>query len=434
MPPDRRRLLFVCKSLPFTFKGGIQTHVWELTRRLLALGHEVTILTAGSWQRPTETVEREGRRIVYLRYLPGRRVPGLRKSLEDVSFNVAALLWLRRRARAYDCVHLQGRSGCLYPALVPRAARVPTVATFHRLLEVEYTYDGQATGRLDGFVHRRLMGWAELTCARRADRLVAVSEEMHRELLDAVGAAGLRPVHLLPNGVSEDFGAPLVERSERWQLCFVGRLERIKGVYTLLRALARMDERIELVFVGDGPERSGLERIVRRRGLQHRVRFAGNQDSDAVRYWMQRSYALVLPSFHETQGIVLLEAGICGRPVLAASAPGIDEVVQHGVHGLMFPAGDAVSLAVVADYLFDNPKLARRLGEAGRRQAQARYDWGGIAEATARVYEELCRATVNGVEPVETGEAIPERRKRALAAPNGVAFAPGVPDQPSPRT
>ena len=381
------RLLFVCKSLPFAFKGGIQTHVWELTERLVARGHEVTILTAGSWRAGVRTTERGGRVIVHLPYPPGRRVPLLRKTLEDLSFNVAAFGWLRRHAPDYDRVHLQGRSGCFYAALAPLNG-TPIVATFHRLLDVEYEYDGQRTGRLDGYLHRAVMSRAERAAARNADHVIAVSEEMRRELHEYVGPP-LAPLSIVPNGVSRAFGDPLVER-QRWQLAFVGRLEAIKGIYTLVRALAKTaDERIELVLIGDGPERRGLEQLTRRLGLEMRVRFLGDQDAESVRYWVQRSYALVLPSFHESQGIVLLEAGVCARPVIAASAPGIDEVVEHGVNGLMFPAGDVTSLAVVTDHLFASPKLAARLGQAGRARAVARYEWEAIATRTEDVYRRV---------------------------------------------
>lgn len=381
------RLLFVCKSLPFSFKGGIQTHVWELTEKLIMKGNEVTILTAGSWRDGLQVVEVEGRKIVYLPYPPGRKVPLLRKTLEDVCFNLAAYAWVKKRSKQYDRIHIQGRSGCFYAAMHKRGAGTPVVSTFHRLLEVEYEYDGQRTGKIDGFFHRFFMGLAERSAARNSDHTIAVSKEMKHELEHYVGG-DLSPISILPNGVNRDFGDPISDK-DRWQLVFVGRLETIKGIFTLINALPFMDERIDLVLIGDGPERKALESLVKRLGLRLRVQFMGNQDSCSVRYWIQRSYALVLPSFHETQGIVLLEAGVCGRPVIAAAAPGITEIVKHGYNGLLFSPGEVRALAICASHLFNDKDLANQLGKAGRYHATTYYDWSGIAEQTIELYRRI---------------------------------------------
>ncbi len=399
-------LLFVCKSLPYSFKGGIQTHVWELTRHLIGRGCRITILTGGSLRRGTYTETQEGREIIFLPYLPGRRLPCLQKTTEDVSFNVMAFLWLRKEASKYDCVHVQGRSGCFYAAHARRRPAPPVLNTFHRLLSIEYEYDGQATGPLDAFLHRRIMGFAETRAARYSDRVIAVSEEMRRELVDAC-PRHLAPVRILPNGVSREFGKP-VSISDPSQLIFVGRLERIKGIYSLLDAMQRVDDSIHLKIVGDGPERRGLERLIQRdANLKRRVHLLGDQDADSVRNLIQRSHALVLPSFHESQGIVLIEAGICGRPVIGASAPGIDEVVVHGQTGLLYPPGDAHCLAVVIDHLFANPDLAQRLGRNGRKRAEEVYDWAQIAADTHALYEALVKGT--GTPETRTTEVLPAR-------------------------
>ncbi len=381
------RLLFVCKSLPFSYKGGIQTHVWELTGKLIDSGHEVTILTAGSWKDGLRTSESEGREIIYLPYPPGRKVPLLRKTLEDVCFNLAAYSFLNKRSNEYDRIHIQGRSGCFYAALQQRGKGTPIITTFHRLLEVEYEYDGQRTGKIDGFFHRFFMGLAERAAARKSDHSIAVSKEMKQELEHYIGG-DLSPISILPNGVNRDFGDPIVDK-DRWLLVFVGRLEKIKGVFTAIKALPFVDKRIDLIIIGDGPERKALETLTRQLDLRLRVQFMGNQDAESVRYWVQRSFALVLPSYHETQGIVLLEAGVCARPVIAANAPGINEIVEHGYNGLLFQPGDVQSLGLSIDYLFKNPALATRLGKAGRLHAINYYNWSSIAERTIEVYRKI---------------------------------------------
>ena len=394
---DVVRLLFVCKSLPYSFKGGIQTHVWELTQYLMREGCQVTILTGGSLRRGLRTEYHEGREIVFLPYVPGRKFPFLHKTIEDVSFNVMAYRWLRSHARGFDCVHVQGRSGCFYAAGAGRTSP-PVLTTFHRLLAVEYAYDGQATGKIDGLLHRFIMGVAEGRAARHTDHAIAVSREMRKELVEYFPER-LAPMTILPNGVSAAFGEP-VASPDPWQLVFVGRLEKIKGVYSLLEAMALTDERIQLKMIGEGPERRGLERIIQRTpGLRARVQLLGDQDADAVRHYIQRATALVLPSYHESQGIVLIEAGICGRPVIGASAPGIDEVVLHGETGLLYPPGDHRSLALLIDHLYAQPVLAKALGAAGRRRALTVYNWESIARETMGLYASLIDKNAADADP-----------------------------------
>lgn len=420
---DSVRLLFVCKSLPYSFKGGIQTHVWELTRYLMARGCEVTILTGGSLRRGTYRERHGGRELIFLPYLPGRRLPCLQKSTEDISFNAAAYVWLRRHARDYDIVHVQGRSGCFYASVKRPPGAPPVLTTFHRLLDIEYAYDGQATGPLDGFLHRAVMGRMERRAARHTDHAVAVSGEMQRELVEAV-PRGLAPVSILPNGVSEDYGRPDAE-PQPWRLCFVGRLERIKGVYHLLEAISLVDRRIRLEIVGEGPERAGLERaIAGSDDLRTRVSLLGDREADGVRHCIQSATALVLPSFHESQGIVLIEAGICGRPVIGARAPGIDEVVVHGETGLLYTPGDAAALAAAIDHVFAAPEVAAALGAGGRRRARNVFNWTHISEDTYELYRAL---RAEEAPPRRAVARVPRRKEPAPARASVRAPAAGAP-------
>ena len=77
----------ISKTLPHTFKGGIQTHVWELSKWLIKLGHNVSILTSGSMKKGLFMWEADKRKIIELPYLPGRKIPTLGLALEEYFFN-----------------------------------------------------------------------------------------------------------------------------------------------------------------------------------------------------------------------------------------------------------------------------------------------------------------------------------------------------------
>ena len=146
---------------------------------------------------------------------------------------------------------------------------------------------------------------------------------------------------------------------------------------------------VHLVLIGSGPDRAELERHSAAAGLRDRIPLTGPLPQEQVFEKIQASFALVLPSFHETQGIVLLEANACGKPVIASDIPGICEVVRHGETGWMTPAGDAAQLAASINRLFEDPSASVRMGEAGRRHVEENFAWEQIALETERLYGQI---------------------------------------------
>jgi glycosyltransferase involved in cell wall biosynthesis len=102
---------------------------------------------------------------------------------------------------------------------------------------------------------------------------------------------------------------------------------------------------IELVLAGDGEMRPDVERLIALHGLQAQVRITGWISAEQVRQELLAARALVLPSFAEGLPVVIMEAMALRRPVLSTFVAGIPELVQHGEHGWLFPAGDVDALA-----------------------------------------------------------------------------------------
>ena len=150
-------------------------------------------------------------------------------------------------------------------------------------------------------------------------------------------------------------GAPL--------LLAIGRLHRVKGLDLLLAALARLP-RAYLWIAGEGPERVALERQAAALGVGERVRFLGWRAD--VAELLLACDAFVLPSRHESFGIVVLEAWAAGKPVIAAAAPGPAFLIEPGRTGLLTPVEDPRALASAIAGLLADPERARALGAAGR--------------------------------------------------------------------
>ncbi len=159
----------------------------------------------------------------------------------------------------------------------------------------------------------------------------------------------------------------------------VGRLETVKRVDLIIRALAHVDRQWRLVIVGDGPLRRQLEETAAVEGLSDRVTFTGPVDEATLVGLYAGAGAVVFPPYDEDYGYVTLEAFLARKPVVTTTdAGGPLEFVEDGVTGLV-AAPDADSLGAAMASVTRDPALARTLGEAGFDRARA-ISWDAVVE------------------------------------------------------
>jgi len=173
------------------------------------------------------------------------------------------------------------------------------------------------------------------------------------------------------------YGTERAGHSPGKRLMFVGRLAGIKGVPLLLDALAQLQDKhpdAHLTLIGDGPDRAALETKTKAMGLGDRVTFTGYLGQAEVAEHLNRSDALVLPSFAEGVPVVLMEAMAAQLPVIATRVAGVQELVEDGVSGYTLPPGDMEALVEALDHLLSDPDLPRQMGQAGREKVVAEFD------------------------------------------------------------
>lgn len=240
--------------------------------------------------------------------------------------------------------------------------------------------------------------------ARRADAVIAISTYT-AGLLAAIGAppASLR---LIPPGV--DLPAdPRPQQAARPTVLTIARLQdRYKGHDVVMRALASVSEHVpdvEWIVIGDGPLRPELEELARSLGVDGHVRFLGAASDEQRNWWLRRTDVLAMPSrlpegggAGEGFGIVYLEAGAYGKPVVAGNVGGSLDAVRDGETGLLVDPTDSAAVARAIEQLLLDPGLARRLGAAGAKHAQA-YAWPLISERVQAVLlEQLATTPASG--------------------------------------
>jgi glycosyltransferase involved in cell wall biosynthesis len=173
------------------------------------------------------------------------------------------------------------------------------------------------------------------------------------------------------------------------RILFVGYLIKSKGLDNLLRAMRLLvdaGKSPRLKIVGKGPERSALERLAGRLGIGGRVNFTGPIPLHELAPHYRESDLFVLPSRYEGFGLVLIEAALCGLPIVASRVGGIPEAVVDGETALLTPPDDPRALASAISELFDNPDRARAMGEKGRQFARERFNWDRIMDETVAIW------------------------------------------------
>lgn len=212
------------------------------------------------------------------------------------------------------------------------------------------------------------------------DRIVAVSGAVKKALLSS-GIAEEK-IEVIHNGVSLNrFDPARIDRSAaRRELGIiesdvvigtVGKLHQGKGVYELLRAGASIAEKrpVTLLFVGDGPEKEGLNREAERLGIAEKVIVTGIR-RDVERMYAAMDIFVLASTCDEAFGMVIIEAMAMGKPVVGTEVGGIPELISPGQNGLLVPPGDSAALADAIKRYLDDPEFAGGIALRGRKTAE----------------------------------------------------------------
>lgn len=232
---------------------------------------------------------------------------------------------------------------------------------------------------------------------READRVITVSQSFREQLVSrGIPAKRIEVIH---NAIAQGWGSsdPVDAAKFRANLGLkpdtdivlsVGRLSREKDHATLLEAMKMLTKTgsraVELLIVGDGPERSAIEQRIREFGLIKNIRLTGQVPS-AEPYYAIASIA-VIHSRSEGSPNALLEAMAAGVPLVATAVGGVPEMVTDRESALLIEPGDASKLAAAVHAVLDDRKLASKLAARARDLAVTRHSPLARAEEVVRIY------------------------------------------------
>jgi glycosyltransferase involved in cell wall biosynthesis len=234
----------------------------------------------------------------------------------------------------------------------------------------------------------------------RTDFVFAVSSNVRDrldELLGSASGAVLQPVGVRVGMFRGDQGIePVTPSFDNGYLLFVGRLNAIKGVEYLLRAMPKILERhprLGLVLLGYGPMEQQLRREVRQLGIDSAVEVVGRRPHGEVARYVRGCRAVVVPSIVEEDGraegmpTVVIEAMACGARVVGSAAGGIPDVIRHGENGWLCRHRDPDDLAAKTLLALGDPPDSSTVRRA--RETAARFDWPEVASRYLEAFESV---------------------------------------------
>ena len=396
--------------------GGQGVYVRHLSRELVALGHEVEVLSGPPYPLLDPGVDLTPLPSLDLYRDPDPfRIPPPREFRNSFPTSVALLefgvmctagfpepwtfsLRVRRMLAArrgeFDVVHDNQCLGNGILGLIDDGW--PVLTTLHHPITVDRQLAlSHATNPWQYVTQVRWFGFLRMQerVARALPRVVTVSESSRTDIAAHMNV-GLDRMTVVPVGVDHTVFRPRQDVAPVPGRIMVTSSSDVpmKGLVPLLEAVAKLrtEREIELVVIGTPRPDGRVSRAIERLGLAPVVRcVSGISDDELARNYAQAQVAVV-PSLYEGFSLPAIEAMACGVPLVATTGGALPEVVgSDGDTGLLVPPDDPGALAASISRLLDDEALRRRLGAAGRERALGRFTWQVTAAGTAAEYRAL---------------------------------------------
>lgn len=248
-----------------------------------------------------------------------------------------------------------------------------------------------------------------------ADRLVAATPIEKDQLVDLYGASPAK-IDIIPPGVNLNLFSPIPKEEARKKIqvaadrkiiLFVGRIQPLKGIESLIRAMGLLKQRsphltddVSICIIGGDPfssseaEQAELNRLCSLKeelGVGDLVTFLGAKDQTTLVNYYSAANMVVMPSHYESFGMVAIEAMACGTPVIASDVGGLTYIVEDGFNGYLVPRQDHQALADRISLLLKYPNLEEFLGEQARLWVK-HFSWSSIAADILNVYHKAIEA------------------------------------------
>ena len=388
--------------------GGMNVYVRELAKQLGRDGVSVDVFTRSQDEHVPHVVHDlgYGNRVIHVP--AGPELPLAKKDLADYipQFIQHVLHFADEKSLTYDVIHSHYWMSGIAGIGLKEAWEIPLVHMFHTLglMKNRIAREGESEGDY------RIKG--ERDVLRHTDRVVAATQAELAQL-QWLYEVKTNNVLIIPPGVDLGRFYPIPKEDAREyihvDLCprmvlFVGRIEPLKGIDTLIRAFSKMKvsgalsrHEICLVVIGGDVsisekdmtnEMARLHELRKQYGLEDVVTFLGNRDQDTLPYYYSAADLVVMPSHYESFGMVALEAMACGTPVIASQVGGLAYLIQDGVTGYHVRDQEPEELAARMTEIMDHDSIYQEMSDNALEHAK-KYSWNEITRRVKEVYQSV---------------------------------------------
>jgi D-inositol-3-phosphate glycosyltransferase len=394
--------------------GGMNVYVRDFSRELARQGIPVDVFTR-SEDDCQPTVRHDlgyGARVIHIRAGPEKpiMVADIEGYLDDFVEGLNDFAEIENTK--YDLIHSHyWMSGLVAESLKRVWDSPPIIQMFHTLGRMKNRValsenERAPQSRIEA--ETRIMGFA--------DKIIAATPAEYAQL-HWLYAADMSKVVTIPPGVDLNRFRPIPKSiakeevgilSDRRNILFAGRIEPLKGVDTLLKAIALIQKQapetvsdVDVTIIGGDPwsetpddEMARLQEMRKELGVSDIVTFLGAKDQDLLPAYYAAAEMVVMPSHYESFGMVALEAMAMGTPVIASEVGGLAFLVQDGINGFHVPSRDPEALAERIFTLLNDKDCRQHLGRHALQSAQ-KYDWPIIVSRMLEIYQDLMVKTNN---------------------------------------
>jgi D-inositol-3-phosphate glycosyltransferase len=389
--------------------GGMNVYVRDLTRQLGKMGVHVDVFTRSQDEHVPHVLHDlgYGNRIVHVPAGPEFPLPKRELASYLPDFVSGVQDFVTRKRLKYDLLHSHYWMSGIAARDLKAVWGIPIVHMFHTLgiMKRRVARDGsevEGDYRLEG--ERDVINLADWIIAATPAELAQLqwlyNAETERISVIPPGVDVNHFYPIDPDEAKEYIGIPPNDQ----MLLFVGRVEPLKGIDTLIRAIALMREmgllerhRLCLSIIGGDPDPDSaatntemvrLKELREDNDLEDIITFLGRRSQDTLPYYYSASEAVVMPSHYESFGMVALEAMACGTPVVASEVGGLAFLIQDEVTGYHVPVGEPEALCDRLSLLLEDRNLHERMSKDAVIFSQE-YAWENIAAKIVELYQKL---------------------------------------------